>query len=215
MFPPRAQPRNNMRADQSVSNGAISTPTSPREMIQKDSQLTKVASTVLYPRLVLLGALTKFKDEPKQRAKSGGEICEARRDFLDSFAYLCDVEKGGKTVTATGLQRLEKDNHLWLAANEGIRGDILIYANTILDRIKLATEETRHTVRADVLALSVEKCRLRIQFYKIAVQEHARNCRMALRKVERNEIGMSAEAIAGTGTYLESGSPANQVEETI
>jgi len=159
-------------------------------MIERESRITKLESAVLYPRLVLLEALTGFKDKPKQRAKSGDTRREARRDFLDSFAYLCDVEKGGKTVTATGLQRLENDNQLWLAANEGVRDDIFIYANTILEQIKSATAETQSTIQDRIMALSVEKCKPRIQVYKTAVQELARNCRMALRRVKRDDFGM-------------------------
>ncbi|KAK5214922.1 hypothetical protein LTR72_011979 [Exophiala xenobiotica] len=59
-----------------------------------------------YPRLALFEALAGFKDAHKQREPSEDDICEARRDFMDSFAYMCDTEKGGATVTATGLQKL-------------------------------------------------------------------------------------------------------------
>jgi len=170
-------------------------------MIERESQITELESAVLYPRLVLLEALTGFMDKPKQRAKSGLAICEARRDFLDSFAYLCDVEKGGKTVTATGLQRLEKDNQLWLAANEGIRDDILIYANDILDQIKSATAETQSIIQDRIVALSVEKCKPRIQVYKTAVQELALKCRMALRRVNRDDAGMCGIAFVWADAY--------------
>jgi hypothetical protein len=90
---------------------------------------------------VLFHALAKFKDRQKSRHESTDTICEARRNFLDSFAYLCDVEKGGKTVTATALQSLVESDFLWLAANERIRDDILGYAMAILQISKSVSLE--------------------------------------------------------------------------
>ncbi|KIW76793.1 hypothetical protein Z517_09237 [Fonsecaea pedrosoi CBS 271.37] len=74
----------------------------------------------LYPRLALFEALAGFKDAHGPWESSGDGICEARRDFMDSFAYPYDTRKGGATVTATGLQKLLHGNILSLAANEGI-----------------------------------------------------------------------------------------------
>lgn len=92
--------------------------------------------TRLYPWLALFEALAKFKDGPQRRADSNDEICEARRDFLDLFAYLCDAQKGGASVTAAALQRLPLSNILCLAANEGIHRELKIYAENILRQLK-------------------------------------------------------------------------------
>ena len=88
-------------------------PTAPRAMVLQEGmdsavsssdQIFRSATRNMYPKLALLEALAGFKDSYKRRGRSDDVICEARRDFLDSFAYLCDVEKGGATVTAAALQ---------------------------------------------------------------------------------------------------------------
>ncbi|KAF2191902.1 hypothetical protein K469DRAFT_655093 [Zopfia rhizophila CBS 207.26] len=152
------------------------------EQIQQDE------ARKLYPRLALFEALSGFKDKQKPRQRSEDTICEARRDFLDSFAYLCDVQKGGKTVTAAALQKLHISNFLWLAANEGVGDDILDYAMDVLEKLKTATSENQSTLQDSIFRLAVEKCKPRIQFYRDEVQKYARNCRMALRHRERDDI---------------------------
>ncbi|KAH8591392.1 hypothetical protein B0O99DRAFT_654495 [Bisporella sp. PMI_857] len=142
----------------------------------------------LYPRLALLEALVGFRDEHQRREPSGDEICEARRDFLDAFAYLCDIEKGGATVTAAGLQKLLHSNILWLAANEGIRKDVETYAEVILRTIRGANLETQEAVQEDIFQLAVEKCKARIEFYKDEMQRYATRCRMRLRSQNQDEI---------------------------
>ncbi|KAI4659320.1 uncharacterized protein J4E78_005747 [Alternaria triticimaculans] len=176
---------------QLMSTGTSSIPPiGPRKLVERESEITKLESAVLYPRLVLLEALTRFKDGLKQRAMSSDKTREARRDFLDSFAYLCDVEKGGKTVTATALQMMEVETGdcLWLAANEGIREEVLFYAQKILKRAKAATVETLRVVQDRILTLSVKKCRPRIHFYRDAIKRHALQCNEALECVERDDV---------------------------
>ena len=150
----------------------------------------QTAAKNLYPRLALLEALQGFKDGHKRREGPGDEICEARRDFLDSFAYLCDVEKGGATVTAAGLQKLPLSNLLWLAANEGIRKDIELYAENIRQKLMEANLETQEVIQDDIFRLAVEKCKSRIEFYKDKMQKYAKKCRMRLKHETRDEIGM-------------------------
>jgi hypothetical protein len=139
---------------------------------------------------VLFHALAKFKDRQKSRHESADTICEARRNFLDSFAYLCDVEKGGKTVTATALQSLAESDFLWLAANEGIRDDILGYATSVLQKLKTVSLENERAVKKYVFSLAVEKCRPRIQFYRDQVQKYATHCRTELEKWAEDDLGM-------------------------
>jgi hypothetical protein len=145
--------------------------------------------------LALLEALARSKDGHKRREQSSDDVCEARREFLDSFAYLCDVDKGGATVTAAGLQKLLHSNILWLAANEGIRGDVKNYAEDILQKLKEVESRTQEAVQNDIFRLAVAKCNSRIEYYKDEMRRYARNCRMQLRQGIReqgirDEIGM-------------------------
>jgi len=175
---------------------AIAVPQAPRAMVQQGggdstaSSLERVfhsASKDLYPRLALLEALARFKDGHQRRERTSDDICEARREFQDSFAYLCDVEKGGPTVTATGLQKLPHSNILWLAANEGIRRDVKNYAENILQKLKGVESGTQEAVQDDIFRLAVEKCNSRIEYYKVEMQKYARNCRMQLRQEMRDD----------------------------
>lgn len=131
------------------------------------------AAKKLYPRLALFEALARFKDEHEPREPSSDSICEARRAFLDSFAYLCDIEKGGKTVTAAALQKLPHSNFLWLAANEGIRGDVKIYAENILQKLMDVKSSNQRAIQDDIFQLVVEKCKFRIEYYKVEMQKYA------------------------------------------
>lgn len=178
----------------------IAAPRAPRAMVQRSrvdySALPEVfneAANKLYPKLVLYEALARFNNEFKPRELSDDEICEARRDFLDSFAYLCDIEKGGATVTATGLQELEYSNILWLAANEGIRKDVEIYAKNILGKLRTMDQEDQAVIEDDIFRLAVEKCSTRINFYTSEMQKLARNCRMQLRQELRDDTGMAPQ----------------------
>jgi hypothetical protein len=155
------------------------------------TQFQQVEVTKLYPQLLLFEALSVFKDKPEPRKKSDDSICETRRDFLDSFAYLCDIQKGGKTVTASALQKEKPtSNVLWLAANGGVSEEIYSYAKDILKISKSATLENQSTVQDVVFKLAVKKCGPRVRSYRKEVKIFARNCRMALRSREKNDLGM-------------------------
>lgn len=178
----------------------ISVPTAPRAMLPKASgdstaslssleQIFATASKEVYPRLALFEALAQFKDEHQPRAPSSDDVVEARRAFLDSFAYLCDVQKGGQTVTAAGLQKLPYSNVLWLAANEGIRSDVKTYAESVLSKLLSVDPSTQRIVEDAVFHFAVEKCNSRIVTYKDDMQKYARNCRMQLRRETQNEAG--------------------------
>ncbi|KNG50733.1 ott 1508-like deaminase [Stemphylium lycopersici] len=119
-------------------------PSDPRAVREGKEKIRKVEETTLYPRISLYELLTKWKSEDEPRKRSEGDSKnEARRHFLDSFAYLCDVEKGGKTVTAAALRSLPNsdETNLLLAANEGIRDEVLRYAKNILSQLKSMPEE--------------------------------------------------------------------------
>jgi hypothetical protein len=164
-----------------------------RGALAKDIQLEKLRqeeSTKLYPRLALFEALASFKDKRKHRNESDDPQCEARRNFLDAFAYLCDTRNGGSTVTATALQKLPLSNFLWLAANEGVSDDVLGYAKDVLAKLKTATMENQSELKNYIFQFVVEKCTARIQFYKNQVRKFALNCRMQLRSLESDDNGL-------------------------
>ncbi|KAI0160655.1 hypothetical protein GGR57DRAFT_499333 [Xylariaceae sp. FL1272] len=136
-----------------------------------------------YPRLVLFEALAGFKDEHERRPTTGDAMRDACRQFLDHFAYLCDVRKGGATVTAAALQRLRKGNVLWLAANEGISWEVKVYANSILQMLQSMNAHTESEIREQIFHHAVKMCMPRLEFYKTQLKLYATRCRMELRKL--------------------------------
>ncbi|KAH7014572.1 uncharacterized protein B0I36DRAFT_255249 [Microdochium trichocladiopsis] len=129
-------------------------------------------------RLVLFSALTEYQDAPKAREATKNAGRTHRRDFLDAFAYLCDVEKGGATVTAAALEQLEHSNFLWLAANEGISQDVKAYAETLLRGLQ---QPHFQGLEEWIFRQAVTKCAPRIETYQQGVKHHATACRMQLR----------------------------------
>ncbi|KID81651.1 hypothetical protein MGU_11004 [Metarhizium guizhouense ARSEF 977] len=117
--------------------------------------------------------------------------CRNPQSLLDSFAYLCDVQKGGATVTAAGLQKLPESNILWLAANEGVRNDIKIYAENILLKLKNLNPNSEQDAQDEIFHLAVERCSPRIIVYQDEMKRLARNCRMQLKREMQNDTVMS------------------------
>lgn len=157
-------------------------------------QILENGRETLYPRLLLYQKLAEFKGEHERRRPSSEAISqasEAQRDFLDKFANLCDIERGGKTVTAAALQKLERSNILWLAANEGVREPVKKYAEDILDKlIRITTNpETENELRDEIFQMGVEKCAPRLRSYNKDLRTYARNCRMKLRKELPDDSG--------------------------
>lgn len=179
----RRNPGNQGRA---VLANATSAPIRPPGSVE---HIYQGAQEQVYPRLLLYEALARHKGSHEARILSSNHVCEARRDFLDAFAYLCDVEKGGGTVTAAGLQKLLKSNILWLAANEGIRPEVKQYAEELLGKLKKLSMSNESAIRNAIFAQAVDMCAPRIAFYKTQVQEYARNCRMQLRSEEMSDVG--------------------------
>ncbi|KAI5457398.1 hypothetical protein BGZ63DRAFT_417121 [Mariannaea sp. PMI_226] len=148
-------------------------------------QIWKTMEEVLYPRLALFEALAHYKGEHERRRPASNvsdEACEIRRDFLDSFAYLCDIRTGGSTVTAAALQELPHSNFLWLAANEGIQDRVHAFAEFVLERLKKMNSETEPMVREEIFQEAVQISSDRLGFYRNELQTYARNCRMDLRR---------------------------------
>ena len=98
-------------------------------------------------KLLLFGVMAEYNGlhlereaEQDSARSSEGEL---RRNFLDKISYLCDTDKGGKTVTAGALEKLLHGNVLWLAANEGISEEIKGFAEWILDQLRTLTSENK------------------------------------------------------------------------
>jgi hypothetical protein len=129
--------------------------------------------------------------ENERQTPSRDEVVETRRAFLDSFAYLCDVQKGGATVTAAGLQKLPESNILWFAANEGVRNDIKVYAENIPLKLRNLNlnPNSDQAAQNEIFHLAVERCSPRIIVYQNEMKRLARNCRMQLNRETQNEAG--------------------------
>ncbi|KAF2475121.1 uncharacterized protein BDR25DRAFT_391429 [Lindgomyces ingoldianus] len=151
---------------------------SSNENTSKDiiALLNEEVDRELYPKLIFLKTLSPFKDGPVRRDSSGGSIDEHRRRFLDAFAYLCDVEKGGGTVTACALQKVNGDIVMWLAANEQIRPVVVDFAKDVLKRLKNVTVEERKGVEEEILDVAVKKGKKRIAFYRTRLGNCAEAC---------------------------------------
>lgn len=161
-------------------------------------QILSDVKKTFYPRLILYGAIAEFHSGIKQSQPSTDPVTNSRRHFLDSFSYLCDFEKGGKTVTAAALQKLPRGNILWLAANEGIRHDVEAYARDICRSLINMEPESKPVVRDHIFQRAVQFCTPRLAFYKGLLRKHARNCRMQLgierqRQEGRNHVSLSTD----------------------
>ncbi|RDI86478.1 hypothetical protein Vi05172_g3515 [Venturia inaequalis] len=188
-MPPPAQARGPSALARSLPQTPRPTPQrEPPSLASSLKKLSQCSTTELYPRLSLYAALTGFKDTPKRRAKSTDAVCDARREFLDSFAYLCDVKKGGATVTAAALQKLPMSNILWLAANEGISEDIEKYARNIRSKLCTINVQNEKKIHDEIFQLAVKKCAPRIRFYRDELKRYATRCRMTLKQQAQDEI---------------------------
>lgn len=156
------------------------------------AQLYEEVDKELYPKLILLKTLAPFKDGPSGRDASDDATSEHRRNFLDAFAYLCDIKKGGLTVTAAALQKVNNNVVLWLAANEQIRPDLLDFAKDVLERLKSTDGTNRKEIEEEILQLVVSKGTRRIKFYRAKMASYSNVC--------CNLLG--SESDADLGEYL-------------
>ena len=92
------------------------------------------------------------------------------------MAYLCDAEKGGRTVTANALQENSSENVLWLAANEGISDGILTYVESLVKQLKEITADNRKSIEKKVFGAAVECASQRISFYQLRLVNYAEKC---------------------------------------
>ncbi|KAI1306686.1 hypothetical protein F5Y03DRAFT_137530 [Xylaria venustula] len=149
-------------------------------------QLVQDSKRAFYPKIELYEAFAGYKAKRERRLTSDNSIIEAQRQFLNSFAYLCDTHKGGSTVTATGLQKLQYSNILWIAANEGVSGEVKGFADNVLQILRNVHTRGESAARDDILRIAVRISTPRLKLYNQMVI-YATRCRMELRKALRRD----------------------------
>jgi hypothetical protein len=129
-----------------------------RSRVRCNDALTEIKQKLIQ-RLVFAESLFHYKDrhESRDRCDELEPQVKLRREFENGFAYICDVERSGKTVTASALQACRSFNLLWLAANEGIRPDIKAYAEDVLQLLLQGVkgQKTWHDVEAKVTKMVI------------------------------------------------------------
>ena len=99
---------------------------------------------------------------------------ELRRSFIDSIAYACDSEKGGKTVTAAFLQQTPQGVVIWLAANRGLE------PTTIQDITQLLSMASRNVDWEVTLEKMVQMNQPRLETYIKFVRRDLDRCVQSL-----------------------------------
>lgn len=119
---------------------------------------------------LLLYVLENIRGEHKKRQNYHGELdqdeTELRRSFVDKPAYICDFRKGGSTVTALALQRTNQGVVFWLAANETVKVEVIIFLRNVLEHLKkVELGASRKTTETQLLAFIVPFNNERIDYY--------------------------------------------------
>jgi len=93
-----------------------------------------------YEVMVVLWAFDRIRGSRIERfpANEDHTSQELRRSFVDSLAYACDSQKGGKTTSAALLQQLPQGVVVWLAGNRGVK------QTTVTDLTELLSEALRN-----------------------------------------------------------------------
>ena len=141
----------------------------------------------LYPRLLLLHLLSSFRGDNVERqsdeSATKSSLDEQRRDFLNGISYLCDIEKGGGTVTAAPLQKLTFSNFLWLAANQGVSLHIERFIRFVLDELKDMNSHNRESKEMMIFHDAVNLASRRMQFYRTTMAIFSQECQKPLNEM--------------------------------
>ena len=188
---------------QQFANTAPESPRAPKAMLARSqSETNKDAFSSLEldfnQKLLLLNVLAEFNgshiERQAEKETSDTSERELRRDFLDKISYLCDTEKGGRTVTAGALQSLLHDNVLWLAANEGVSEGTRYFVEWILRNLAKLTHEDKDMTVELIFGEAVGRAHQRISFYQSKLVRFATVCRKAAGKEPKGEEGSANEA---------------------
>lgn len=103
--------------------------------------------------------------------------------YLNGVAYLCDVKKGGNTVSANGIDQNIK---LYIAVNANLPWSV----REFIIKVVMKTDFLNHpmdVVVREILEKAVEKARHRIDFYVEQFRRSFVNCRASLETHFRGE----------------------------
>lgn len=103
--------------------------------------------------------------------------------YLNGVAYLCDVKKGGNTVSANGI---DQNIVLYIAANADLPWFVKKFVIKVLMKTDFLNRPADVVVR-EVLEKAVEKARHRIDFYVQQLRRSFVNCRTSLETQFRGE----------------------------
>jgi hypothetical protein len=177
-------------------------PTAPRTMLaqsptEEHKRTISSLESALFERILLLNVLVDFSGPHVDRGSVKDTVAsseqEFRRDFLDKIVYLCDIEKGGPTVTGSALQELQRCNVLWLAANEGISDNVMKFIDRVLVQLKNLTPDNRKAVENGIFGEAVRCAVHRISFYQLQLVKFATICRKTLAKFKEDSEGANTE----------------------
>jgi hypothetical protein len=174
-------------------NNSVQSPIDPPSASKESNTklLTAVQKRVradFYPKLVLYGRLARYAGPHIRRQDSKNHRHELCRNFLDAFAYLCDIRRGGEFVTAAAIRQCAPNHELWLAANAGIAADVKDYAETILKHLKKVNNINQGSKLDEIFNLAVHKTAPRLLEYKNQMQNYALQCRVQLQvKIQTKE----------------------------
>ncbi|OKL61709.1 hypothetical protein UA08_02335 [Talaromyces atroroseus] len=103
---------------------------------------------------------------------------ELLQGYLIGVSYLCDIEKGGNTVTAAALSN---DLELYLAANNDLHPKIQSFiSRVVLEELRTDSVESRHKVAERILREAVQRAGKRMEFYFRKLKDIWGKCRVSV-----------------------------------
>jgi hypothetical protein len=108
--------------------------------------------------------------------------CKLRRSFLNSLAYICDYKRGGTTVTAIALEMRPEGVVFWVAANENVKDEVVLFLRKILEDLGgvASGKKSAAMVEESTFRSAVELGMPRLKDYCGFMQDHLRECIKAL-----------------------------------
>lgn len=117
------------------------------------------------------------------RAEDEGNILKLLQAYLKGVAYLCDVKKGGTTVSANGIDQNLK---LYIAANTNLHSSVKIFVVKVLTKTDILSRPTKVVVR-EILEEAVKMAWRRGGFYVKQLGRFWGVCRASLESQFRGE----------------------------
>lgn len=149
-----------------------------------------------YTKAIFLRAFGEYHDESNHqsnvneedpamvnRAEDEGNILKLLQGYLNGVAYLCDVNKGGNTVSANAIGQNLK---LYIAANAKLRGPVRRFIIEVLTKTDMLNRRTKVVVQ-EILEEAVKKATHRIDFYAKQLRRFWGICMASLETQFRGE----------------------------